>query len=76
MEALESTFGSSESGEDLSFAFRLLRQCSGESLSAFLRRMEKSLTKVVQKGGLASTNADKARVEQLIRGAVESESFK
>lgn len=73
VEALESTFGSSESGEDLYFAFRLLRQCPGESLSAFLRRMEKSLTKVIQKGGLTSANADKARVEQLIRGAVESD---
>ncbi len=73
LEALESTFGSSESGEDLYFAFRLLRQCPGESLSDFLRRIEKSLTKVVQRGGLAPSNVDKARVEQLIRGAVESD---
>ncbi|XP_056622860.1 paraneoplastic antigen Ma1 homolog [Triplophysa dalaica] len=63
LEALESTFGSSESGEDLYFAFRLLRQCPGESLSYFLRRMEKSLTKVVQRGGINPANVDKARVE-------------
>ncbi len=73
LEALESTFGSLESGEDLYFAFRLLRQRPGESLSDFLRRIEKSLTKVVQRGGLAPSNVDKARVEQLIRGAVESD---
>lgn len=73
LEALESTFGSSESGEDLYFAFRLLRQRPGETLSDFLRRVEKSLTKVVQRGGLSPTNVDKARVEQLIRGAVESD---
>ncbi|XP_047657083.1 paraneoplastic antigen Ma1 homolog [Tachysurus fulvidraco] len=73
LEALESTFGSSESGEDLYFAFRLLCQSPGESLSDFLRRMEKSLAKVVQRGGLSSANVDRARVEQLIRGDVESD---
>ncbi|KAL1265357.1 hypothetical protein QQF64_003384 [Cirrhinus molitorella] len=72
LKALESTFGSSESGEDLYFTFRLLRQHPTESLSDFLRRIEKSLTKVVQRGGLSPSNVDKARVEQLIRGAVES----
>ncbi|KAI7811525.1 putative paraneoplastic antigen Ma1-like protein [Triplophysa rosa] len=73
LEALESSFGSSDSGEDLYFAFWLLLQCPGESLSDFLRRMEKSLTKVVQRGGLYPANVDKARVDQLIRGAVESD---
>ncbi|XP_047657002.1 paraneoplastic antigen Ma1 homolog [Tachysurus fulvidraco] len=73
LEALESTFGSSESGEDLYFAFRLLRQSPGESLSDLLRRMEKSLTKVVQRGGFSSANVDRAGVEQLIRGDVESD---
>lgn len=67
--ALENTFGISESGEDLYFAFRLLRQFPGESLSDFLRRIEKALIKVVQKGGLMSQMMDKVRIEQLIRGA-------
>ncbi|XP_030630695.1 paraneoplastic antigen Ma1 homolog [Chanos chanos] len=71
--ALESAFRTSESGEDLYFAFRLLRQNPGEALSEFLRRMERSLTKVVQKGGLPPGQVDRARVEQLIRGAVESD---
>ncbi|XP_048020954.1 paraneoplastic antigen Ma1 homolog [Megalobrama amblycephala] len=53
LDALENTFGTFESGEDLYFAFRLLRQSPGEALSDFLRRIEKSLTKVVQRGGLA-----------------------
>ncbi|XP_065144083.1 paraneoplastic antigen Ma1 homolog [Paramisgurnus dabryanus] len=61
IEALESAFGTSESGEDLYFAFRLLRQKPGELLSAFLRRIEKSLTKLVQKGGLERELADRAR---------------
>jgi len=42
-------------------------------LSDFLRRMEKSLTKVVQRGGLSPQMMDRTRVDQLIRGAVESD---
>lgn len=36
LEALENTFGTSESGEDLYFAFPLLLQFPGEALSDFL----------------------------------------
>jgi len=73
LEALESTFGSSESGEDLYFKFRLMRQGTGEALSEFLRRMEKTLSKVVERDGLTLSMVDKVRVEQLIRGAVNSD---
>ncbi|KAK9542055.1 hypothetical protein VZT92_002054 [Zoarces viviparus] len=67
--ALESIFGTSESGEDLYFSFRSLRQQPGERLSEFLQRLERSLIKVVQGGGLLVSAANKARVEQLIRGS-------
>ncbi|KAA0724940.1 Retrovirus-related Pol polyprotein from transposon 412 [Triplophysa tibetana] len=73
LEALESTFGSSESGEDLYFKFRLMRQNAGEALSGFLRRIDKALCKVVERDGLSSLLVDKVRVEQLIRGAVHSD---
>ncbi|XP_028676175.1 paraneoplastic antigen Ma1 homolog [Erpetoichthys calabaricus] len=73
IEAVENIFGTTESGEDLYIAFRMLRQQRGELLSAFLRRLEKLLAKVVRKGGLSADLADKARVEQLLRGATESE---
>ncbi|XP_039618087.1 paraneoplastic antigen Ma1 homolog [Polypterus senegalus] len=73
IEAVENIFGTTESGEDLYIEFRMLRQQRGELLSAFLRRLEKLLAKVVRKGGLSATLADKARVEQLLRGATESE---
>ncbi|RXN25500.1 Retrovirus-related Pol polyprotein from transposon 297 [Labeo rohita] len=73
LEALESTFGSSESGEDLYFKFRLLRQSTGETLSEFLRRIEKMLSKVVERDGLSPGLIDKVRIEQLIRGAVNSD---
>ncbi len=73
LEALESTFGSSESGEGLYFKFRLMRQSTGETLSEFLRRIEKMLTKVLERDGLSPGLVDKVRIEQLIRGAVNSD---
>ncbi len=73
LEALESTFGFSESGEDLYCKFRSMRQNSGELLSEFLRRIDKALNKVVERDGLSSRMVEKVRVEQLIRGAVHSD---
>ncbi len=52
LEALEHAFGTAESGEELYFAFRLLQQQPGEKLSDFLRRLEQSLNRVVQRDGL------------------------
>uniref|UniRef100_A0A3B1JFJ8 CCHC-type domain-containing protein n=1 Tax=Astyanax mexicanus TaxID=7994 RepID=A0A3B1JFJ8_ASTMX len=73
IEAIESSFGSMESGEDLYFAYRTMQQQSGERLSDFLRRLDRSLTKIVQRGGLPAALVDQARVEQLLRGAVDSD---
>lgn len=73
IEALESAFGTPESGEDLYFAFRSMYQQPGEKLSGFLRRLERSLTKVVHKGGLLPHRVDRSRIDQLIRGATESD---
>ncbi|XP_036947992.1 uncharacterized protein LOC119016325 [Acanthopagrus latus] len=69
IEAIESIFGTVETGEELYLAFRALRQQPGEHLSEFLRRLEKSLVKVVRAGGLPVSAANSARLEQLIRGA-------
>uniref|UniRef100_A0A3B5JWT6 Uncharacterized protein n=1 Tax=Takifugu rubripes TaxID=31033 RepID=A0A3B5JWT6_TAKRU len=60
LEALEHAFGTAESGEELYFAFRLLQQQSGEKLSDFLRRLEQSLGRVVQRGGISPGYADRA----------------
>ncbi|RVE74755.1 hypothetical protein OJAV_G00024770 [Oryzias javanicus] len=73
IDILETTFGSPESGEELYFAFRMLSQHPNERLSEFLRRLERVLNKVVKKGGLQSSAADKARIDQLIKGAVRSD---
>ncbi|XP_029968702.1 uncharacterized protein LOC115403829 [Salarias fasciatus] len=73
LEALESVFGTAESGDDLYFAFRQMYQQPGEKLSDFLRRLERSLSKVVQRGGISPSNKDKARLTQLLKGAVSSD---
>ncbi|KAK7909563.1 hypothetical protein WMY93_014247 [Mugilogobius chulae] len=73
LDALESAFGSAESGDDLYFAFRLMQQQPSEKLSDFLRRLERALTKVVQRGGFPAGGKDKARLEQLLRGATASD---
>ncbi|XP_033477323.2 paraneoplastic antigen Ma1 homolog [Epinephelus lanceolatus] len=73
IDVIENTFGTPETGEELYFAFRMLCQQPSERLSAFLRRMERVLNKVVQKGGLQPASADKARLDQLIKGATRSD---
>ena len=73
LDAIESAFGTAESGEDLYFEFRLMQQEKGEKLSDFLRRLEQSLTKVVSRGGIPASRIDTARVEQLLRGAIHSD---
>ncbi|XP_039657908.1 paraneoplastic antigen Ma2 homolog [Perca fluviatilis] len=74
-EALESAFGSAESGDDLYFAFRFDATAKrGETFfSDFLRRLERSLAKVIQRGGLPASCKDRARLEQLLRGAIASD---
>lgn len=50
-----------------------MQQQPSEQLSDFLKRLEKALTKVIQRGGLSIDSANRARVEQLLRGAVASD---
>uniref|UniRef100_A0A9J7YAK6 Uncharacterized protein n=1 Tax=Cyprinus carpio carpio TaxID=630221 RepID=A0A9J7YAK6_CYPCA len=73
LEAIESAFGSAESGEELYIAFRLMQQQPREKLSDFLKRLEQALTKVIQRGGLSVAAANRVRVEQLLRGAVAAD---
>ncbi|CAL9698069.1 unnamed protein product [Knipowitschia caucasica] len=73
LKALENSFGTSESGEELYFKFRALHQRQNECLSDFLLRVERTLNKVIRKGGLQVGEAHKARLEQLIKGATESD---
>lgn len=50
-----------------------MQQQPSEKLSDFLRRLEKALTKVVQRGGFPASSKDNAHLEQLLRGAVTSD---
>lgn len=50
-----------------------MRQQPTEKLSEFLRRLEQALVKVVQQGGIAVTYMDRARLEQVLRGATASD---
>uniref|UniRef100_A0A3P9MIN7 Paraneoplastic antigen Ma1 homolog n=1 Tax=Oryzias latipes TaxID=8090 RepID=A0A3P9MIN7_ORYLA len=67
IEVLESTFGTVESGEELYFTFKALHQKPNECLSDFLLRLERTLNKVVKRGGLNVHEVNKARLEQLIK---------
>ena len=73
LDALDSAFGSAESAEDLYFSFRLIQQKSGEKRSDYVRRIEPFLAKVVKKGGVSARDKDKVRIEQLLRGAIDSD---
>lgn len=68
--AVDSAFGSPESGEDLYFAYRLMQQKSGEKLSDYVQRLEPFLAKVVKKGGVAPQDMNRVRIEQILRGTV------
>lgn len=71
--ALENAFGTPESGEDLYFAFRSMHQQFGEKLSDFLQRLERSLRRVLHRGGISPQRMDQVRLEQLIRGSAQSD---
>uniref|UniRef100_A0AAR2K1B1 Paraneoplastic antigen Ma1 homolog n=1 Tax=Pygocentrus nattereri TaxID=42514 RepID=A0AAR2K1B1_PYGNA len=73
IDALENAFDTPETGEELYFAFRHLCQKPREKLSEFLKRIEKALNRVVQRGGLPASAANGARLEQLIKGATTSD---
>ncbi|KAJ8018417.1 Paraneoplastic antigen Ma1 [Holothuria leucospilota] len=50
--ALETAFGSAESGEELYFQLHSLQQREGKKTSQFLVRLQDKIQKVIQKGRL------------------------
>ncbi|XP_030641494.1 paraneoplastic antigen Ma1 homolog [Chanos chanos] len=68
--ALETAFGTTESATDLLFKFRNTFQLEGEKLSAYLLRIDKLLHCVFRKGGINLGDMDRARIEQVARGAL------
>lgn len=73
---MERTFGTTESGPDSYLHFRQASQQEGEKLSDFLRGLETLVNVVVQKKGLLPSQADTARLDQLVRWSPESEHLR
>jgi hypothetical protein len=71
--ALETVYGTTESGPDLMARFRHTYQDSGEKLSAFLYRLDKLLHRALLKGGIEAAGINRARMEQLIKGALTND---
>ncbi|KAI4871331.1 hypothetical protein NFI96_009730, partial [Prochilodus magdalenae] len=67
--ALDTAYGTTESGTDLMAKFRYTYQEKGEKLSAFLYRLDKLLHKALSKGGIEPADLDKVRMDQLVKGA-------
>ncbi|XP_076122806.1 paraneoplastic antigen Ma1 homolog [Alosa pseudoharengus] len=68
--ALDTSYGSTESGADLITSFRHTCQEDGEKLSAFLYRLDKLLHRVLLRGGIDAAGLNHARREQLFKGAL------
>lgn len=70
LSALDTTYGTTESGADLLAKFRHTYQNEGENLSAFLYRLDKLLHRALLKGGIKAEDMNRARMEQLVKGAL------
>lgn len=71
--ALDTAYGSTESGADLMATFRHTFQDDGEKLSAYLYRLDKLLHRALLKGGIDTVGVNRARMEQLFKGALPSD---
>ena len=70
LDALSKVFGVACDGEDLYGQFRDMYQEASEGPSAYLTRLETQLDRVVRYDGLEEAQADKARLNQFIRGCL------
>lgn len=68
--ALDTVYGTTESGADLLAKFRHTYQNEGEKLSAFLYRLDKLLHRALLKEGITAEGMNRARLEQLVKGAL------
>lgn len=73
MQALETAFGTTESTSDLLVKFRHTYQNVGEKLSTYLLRLDKLLHCIFRKGGVALSDMNQLRMEQVVRGALQQD---
>ncbi|XP_056146465.1 paraneoplastic antigen Ma1 homolog [Lampris incognitus] len=71
--ALDTVYGSTESGADLMASFRHTFQEDGERLSAYLYRLDKLLHRVLVRGGIGPADLNHACMEQLFKGALTTD---
>lgn len=68
--ALDTAYGTTESGVDILAKYRHTFQNEGEKLSDFLFRLDKLLHRALLNGGLKSADMNRAQMEQLVQGAL------
>uniref|UniRef100_A0A669DQN0 CCHC-type domain-containing protein n=1 Tax=Oreochromis niloticus TaxID=8128 RepID=A0A669DQN0_ORENI len=73
MQVLETAFGTTESASDLLVKFRHTYQNVGEKLSTYLLRLDKLLHCIFRKGGVALSDMNRLRMEQVVRGALQQD---
>ncbi|CAI5659741.1 unnamed protein product [Oreochromis niloticus] len=73
MQILETAFGTTESASDLLVKFRHTYQNVGEKLSTYLLRLDKLLHCIFRKGGVALSDMNRLRMEQVVRGALQQD---
>lgn len=73
MHALETAFGTTESASDLLVKFRHTYQNVGEKLSTYLLRLDKLLHCIFRKEGVALSDMNRLRIEQVVRGALQQD---
>ncbi|XP_039623931.1 paraneoplastic antigen Ma1 homolog [Polypterus senegalus] len=70
LKALDTAFDPTENASDLMVKFRNTFQEKGEKLSVYIIKLDKLLHSVLRKGGLKSSELNRLRIEQIIRGAL------
>lgn len=68
LELLDSAFETVQDGDELFAVFLNTFQNTGETASQFLHRLQTALTKVLKRGGLAASEADRHLLRQFCRG--------
>lgn len=71
--ALETAFGTTESGEELLIQYHCMKQKEDEQPSKYLSRLQSKLRQVIRKGGISPESVNSARLRQFVRGLLFDE---
>ena len=75
LEGLEQAYGVTADGDELYLRFSECFQKDGELASDYLLRLQESLTRVLDGGGIDSKRADNVRVQQFTRGCLYNDTL-